>query len=130
MILKKLTLRVPPLYLEMLQAWQDMECLRNFENNINQIIFNNKYFLIRGRMIYNENVFMRNIYQLHHCFDEHGIRPITYFQGLGLSSKEIVHVWRICDVVLKSGRYNWTMVRGTSYSDKENMRLKVFGHIC
>ena len=69
-----------------LKAWQDLECLRKFENDkINQIIFNNRYFLFKGKMIYNENLYRLNVFQLHHVFDEKGIRPISYFQNLGLN---------------------------------------------
>ena len=65
-------------------------------------------------MIYNENLYRRNVYQLHHVFDENSIRPISYFQNLGLNSEEIVYVWRICDVILKSGTYitgRWFLAR-------------------
>ena len=125
----KLSLKAPPFYLEMLKAWQELEDLRKVEDNVNQIIFNNKYFLFKGKMIYNENLHKRNIYQLQHYFNEDGIRPINYFQGLGLNSKEIVNVWRFCEVVLKSGRYDWSLVNTTSRTDDEQIRFKFFGKI-
>ena len=80
-------------------------------------------------MIYNDNLYRRNVYQLHHVFDENGIRPISYFQNLGLNSKEIVYVWRICDVILKSGTYNWSLVSSTPHQVNEHICLKLYGKL-
>ena len=125
----KLSLKVPPFYLEMLKAWQELEDLRMVEDQMNQIIFNNKYFLIKGKMIYNENLHMKDIYQLSHCFNEDGIRPIAHFHGAGLNSWEIANVWRICEVVLKSERYDWALVNTESHPDNEFIWFKLFGKI-
>ena len=57
--MKKLSLKVPLFYLEILRAWQDMESCRHFEEGkINPIFFNNKDFLFKGKMIYNETLYI------------------------------------------------------------------------
>ena len=46
-----LTLAVPPFYMEMLRAWQDMDKCRNLQSGIiNPIIFNNKNIRIRNEI--------------------------------------------------------------------------------
>ena len=121
-----LSLKMPTFYREILKAWQDLEGLRLVDSDkMNQIFFNNKYFLLKGRMIFNDKLYRQNVYQLHSLFDEKGIRPIAHFQSLGLNSQEIVYVWRICDVILKSGRYNWSVVSNNPIQVNEDIRLKM-----
>ena len=46
---KKLSIKAPLFYLEMLTAWQDLYDCKNYEEEkINPIIFNNKDFLLKG----------------------------------------------------------------------------------
>ena len=95
----------------MLRAWQDMESCRNYEEEkINPIIFNNKDFLMKGKIIFNTELYNLNICQLDHIFDKDQIRPIHNFMSLGLNSKNITCVWAICDAVVTSGNYDGTSV--------------------
>lgn len=100
---------VPSFYLDMLRAWQEMESCRHFDKDkINPIVFNNKDFIYKGKLIFNEGLYEKNVYHLDHIFDGKYIRPIDYFQRLGLNSKDIANIWTFCDVVLKSGKYKGT----------------------
>ena len=72
---KKLRTKAPLFYLEMLTSWQNLYDCRNFEEGkINPIIFNNKDFLLIGKMTYNAELFMRNVYHVNQLFDKNSIR--------------------------------------------------------
>ena len=128
----KLSLKAPLFYVEMLKAWQDLYNCRNFEEGkINPIIFNNRDFLLKGKMAFNADIYRRNVYHLEQLFDKESIRPVTHFHSLGLTSLNIVYIWNLCDSILKSGKYdgtscNWYEVDIKNY---ENIFLNFFGQI-
>ena len=104
---KKLSLKAPLFYLEMLAAWEDLYNCRNFEEGkINPIIFNNKDFLLKGKMTFNADLYIQKIYHLEQLFDKESIRPISDFQSLGLRSENIVYIWSLCESILKSGKFD------------------------
>ena len=123
---KGLLLKTSLFYLDMLKAWQDLDGCRYFEEGkINPIIFNNRDFVLRGKMTFDAELHKQNIFHLEHLFDKGDIRPINYFKGLGMNSKNIVYIWSICDSVLKSGKLDWYSVDAKDY----NIPLKLFGKI-
>ena len=102
----KMDVNAPPFYEEIIRAWQELENCRNFEQaKFNPIVFNNKNVLRRGKMIFNEQLFEHNIYRFDHICDEEGMRTYAYFQGLGLSGQDIVNIWSLYDLILKTGKY-------------------------
>ena len=72
----------------MIKAWEELEGCRNFEKNNNQIIFNNKDFLLKKKMVFDEELFTRNIISIQDIFAENGIRAISHFQHLGVKRKQ------------------------------------------
>ena len=93
-------------------------------------LYNNKDFLLKGKMAFNIELYRRNVYHLEHLFDNKSIRPISDFQSLGVRSENIAYIWRLCETILKSGKYD-----GTSRSFYEvdmvdfNISLKFSGQI-
>jgi len=127
---KLIKLKAPPFYFEILRAWQDMEKSRNYlEGKINPIFFNNQDYLCKGRMIFHEDLYLKNIYLVEQILDKDHIRAVTHFHNLGLGSVIIVKIWKICDAILKSGKY-----QGDTYDfyavdvDEYSTPLKINGN--
>ena len=126
---KKILCRAPLFYLEMLHAWEDMEKCRFFEEGkINPIVFNNKDFLVRGKMFFNAELYQRDIFLLEHIFDKEDIRPITFFHSLCVNSVNIAYIWKICGIILNSGKYVGTSDKWYSVDlIDHNISLKILG---
>ena len=128
---KLLELKTSRFYFEILRAWQDIEHIRQFKDGrINPIFFSNKEYLIRGKMIFHADLFDKNIYLVEQILENDQIKAVTYFQNLGLCSENIVKIWKICDVILKSGKYKGN-VYDFDYVDIQeyNISLKIFENI-
>ena len=126
-----LKLKTPLFYLEILRAWQDIENSRNFkEGKINPIFFNNKDYLCKGKMFFNEDLYVKNIYLVEQILEKDHIRAVTYFHNLGLGSENIVKIWEICDAILKSGKYEGNIYDFYSVDIEEySISLKIFENI-
>ena len=104
---KLIKFKAPLFYFEILRAWQDMEKSRNYvEGKINPIFFNIKDYLCKGRIIYHEDLYLKNIYLVEQILEkDHNIRAVTYFHNFVLGSGIIITIWKICDAIFKSGKY-------------------------
>ena len=54
-------------------------------------------------MIFDEELYKKNIYLVEHILDKNQIRPLAYFQNLGLCSDNIAKIGEICNVILNNG---------------------------
>ena len=76
----------------MLEVWAASKkvLLRKEISKRNEIIFNNKFIRLHGRMFFDEPLFLKNIYKLHHIVDKEGnIKSINDFLRIGLKENEI-----------------------------------------
>ena len=65
-------------------------------------------------MIFDEELFTRNIILIQDIFAENGMRAISHFQNLGLKGNKIV--WNIGEAILRSGKKNnWSLVDVKEY---------------
>ena len=126
-----LKLKTPLFYLEILRAWQDIENSRNLkEGKINPIFFNNKDYMCKGKMFFHEDLYVKNIYLVEQILEKDHIRAVTYFHNLGLGSENIVKIWKICDAILKSGKYEGNLYNFYSVDIEEySISLKIFENI-
>ena len=91
-ILGLLKVILPQFYINLLEVWTDT---KDFQIKYdpykgNEVIFNNKFIRVNGKCIFHQNLFIKNIYKLKHIMDNNGIlKPITYFQQLGLEEDDI-----------------------------------------
>ena len=60
--------------------------------------------LLKKKMIFDEELFTRNIILIQDIFAENGMRAISHFQNLGLKGNKIVDVWNIGEAILRSGK--------------------------
>ena len=128
--IKLLNLKAPQFYLEILKAWQDIEENRNFAGKVNPIIFNNKNYLLKGKMIFDEDLFKKNIYLVDHILEKEQVKTVNHFHRQGLSAENIMEIWKICDVVLKSGKYKGNFQDLCSYDvDNYNISMKILGKV-
>ena len=96
----KMNLKIPPFYLEVLQAWEDIRECRNMEGDLtNPIIFNNRNICIKGKMIFDINLFDKDIYLVSHIWDKGRIKPVEYFVSLGLKTNELLKIMDICRIL-------------------------------
>ena len=56
-------------------------------------------------MIFDEDLFNKGIYLVEHILEKERVKTIDYFHNIGLSSENIMEIWKISDAVLKSGKY-------------------------
>ena len=85
-------LSLPRFYKNMLEVWVAVKevLLKKEAGKRNEIIFNNKFIRLDGHMFFDEGLFLRNVYKLHHLVDDEGkIKSIRDFQRMGLSEVEI-----------------------------------------
>ena len=83
---------LPTFYQDLLCAWIDMKNYIKVEERYrgNEIIFNNEFIQIEDHTVFNENMFLKNVYRLHHICDEDGsLKPEAYFKLMGLNEEDI-----------------------------------------
>ena len=126
-----LKFNVPLFYLEILRAWQEMENNRNYhEGKINPIFRNNKDYLCKGKMIFCENLYRKNIYLVKQILEKDRMRSAVYFHRLGLDSENIVKVWEIGEVVVRSQKFEGNIYDFYSVDKEEyNISLKIFENV-
>ena len=82
-----LELSLPAFYLDMIEVWLVTKefLLKKEISRRNEIIFNNKFIRIDGHTHFDEKIFLRNVYKLHHIVDIDGnIKSGQEFQRMGL----------------------------------------------
>ena len=107
----KLNIKMSPFYSEMMKAWQDLRKFRYSEEEVNPIIFNNQHICIKGKTIFDNDLFNKGIFSVDQIFDNGHLKPVTFFQNLGITANQllqiidIVHVipasWKICNSSIK-----------------------------
>ena len=91
--ISKLKLIIPQFYLDILKAWQELkEVLQGEGQVLNPIIFNNRNICLKGRMIFNSNLYDKGIYLIKDIVYEGHIRPLEYFQNLQINSKDLLMI--------------------------------------
>ena len=95
----KLNLKIPPFYIEMLKAWQDMEKFRYSANEVNPVIFNNSNICMKGKMIFDKDLFDKGIYHVNHIFDNGHVKPVAHFQNIGLNANQLLKIIEIAHVI-------------------------------
>ena len=91
-------LMLPSFYQNLLKAWIDMKEYVKTEERYkgNEILYNNNFIQLEGQTLFEETLFKKNIYRLHHICDENGeLKPEAHFIMLGLSRVEIDKVNKI-----------------------------------
>ena len=86
-------LSLPSFYRNMLDVWVAMKdvLLKKETGKRNEIIFNNKFIRLDGHMYFDESLFLKNIYKLHHIVDGEGeIKSTRDFLRMGLNEQEII----------------------------------------
>ena len=70
----------------------------------NEILYKNNFIQLEGQTLFEETLFLKNIYRLHHICEENGeLKPEAHFIMLGLSRVEIDKVNKI----YKVAPYEW-----------------------
>lgn len=83
---------LPTFYKNVLIAWIDIKEYIKIEERYrgNEILFNNEFVQIEGHTVFDENLFLKNIYRLHHiCEDDGRLKSVEYFKEIGLGREEI-----------------------------------------
>lgn len=102
----KVEIMLPTFYESLLKSWKDMKEYVKTEERYrgNEIMYNNKYIQLEGQTLFDEKLFLKNIYRLHHICDEQGdLKPEAYFTEIGLSREEIIKVNKIYTLI----PYEW-----------------------
>ena len=87
-----LALSLPDFYRSMLEAWLGTKAflLKNEISKRNQIIYNNRCIRIQGQICFHEDLFLKNVFKIHHIVDKKGeLKSITEFKKMGLNNIEI-----------------------------------------
>ena len=101
----KLSLKSPPFYLEVVKAWQDMTKCRNPDGDtINPILFNNKNVCINGKIIFIKALYDVGVYHVNHILDNGQLKPLAYFQNLGIKGDGLLQIIDIYNALPRSGR--------------------------
>ena len=125
----KLKLKIPPFYLEILKAWEDIRDCRNMDGElINPIIFNNRNICIKGKMFFDISLFEKGIHLVTHLWDKDQGMSADYFSNLGLKSEELLRIIDICNAIPEtitheSARDKFQYVDIATF----DIELKVFG---
>ena len=116
-----LNLSLPVFYREMLEAWiGSKDFLLKETGSRNQIFFNNRYIRINGQIYYNETLFLKNIYKIHHIVDSKGrIKSVHEFIRLGLDRSEIDIVKQIFENI----PFIWKQLLNRDYNLMEDTAL-------
>ena len=91
-----MNLEIPPFYLEMIYAWQDLRKCRFPENEAkNSIVFNNRNICWKGKMFCINSLYKKGIYLVEHIMEKGNIRSVEYFQNFGVNHKELLMIMDI-----------------------------------
>ena len=96
----KMHLEIPKLYMEILEAWEDIRECRNMEGElINPIIFSNRNICLKGKLIFDASLFAKEIFAVDHLLNKGRVKSIEYFQNLGMNSKNLLMITDICNAI-------------------------------
>ena len=88
----KFKLKIPPYYLEMLKAWQEINNLRHFNGCMNPIIFNNRNICIKNKTVFDKELLERGIVMLNHIIDNGHVKPAAYFVNHGMTGENLLTI--------------------------------------
>ena len=89
----KLHLTAPPFYIEVVKAWQGMDKFRFNENDgVNPILFNNRNICIRGKMIFDKDLYRVGICQVHDLLDKGQMKSMAHFKSLGAKENSLSQI--------------------------------------
>ena len=121
---------LPPFYVEILEAWQDMGDCRNFENDkLNPILFNNRRICLRNKMVFDNELFQKGVIQVFDILDGTNMKPLTHFWSLGLKSRGLMKIYDLYRTLLNEMKdginfNNFMKVDIQNY----NIEIKVLGN--
>ena len=119
-LLGLLKVTLPQFYVNLLEIWMDTNDFRiKYEPyKGNEIIFNNKFIRVKGKCIFYDSLFEKNIYKLKHILDQEGnLRSFIHFQQMGLNINDFKTIRTIYEVLPESWKRN--MLRNDSNSDND-----------
>ena len=104
-----------------------MDKCRHFEENKNNpIIFNNRHICIRNKMIFDEGLFKKGLFQIDDIADGIEMKPYSHFCSLGIDSKRLL---KIHDM-FKAIPNDWKMEEYMQVDiHNSGIRLKIGGQI-
>ena len=96
----KMKLKIPPYYLEVLKAWEEIRECREIEGERrNPIIFNNRDICIKGKMIFDVDLFKKETYLVSHFLEKGRVKSFNYFINRGMKSKDLLLITDICNAI-------------------------------
>ena len=123
----KLHLTVPPFYTEMVKAWQDMDKFRfTVREGVNPILFNNRNICIRGKMIFDSDLYEVGICRVHDLIAEGQMKSMAHFKSLGVKENSLAQIMDIFYTIPP----NWktTLVKFQQVDLRNfNIILNIFG---
>ena len=96
----KIKLKIPPFYVEILKAWEEIRECRNMGGELtNPIVFNNRNICIKGKMIFDINLFEKETYLISHFLEKGRVKSFDYFINLGIKCKDLLMIIDICNAI-------------------------------
>ena len=96
----KIKLKIPPFYVEILKAWEEIRECRNMGGELtNPIVFNNRNICIKGKMIFDINLFEKETYLISHFWEKGRVKSFDYFINLGIKCKDLLMIIDICNAI-------------------------------
>ena len=90
---------LPDFYIDMMEVWFNKKnfLLKEEESRRNELIFNNRFIRLDGQTHFDEKLFLKNVYKLHHIVDREGkLKSSQNLQRMGLDRLEmnkVIHIF-------------------------------------
>ena len=86
--------------MDVLKAWEDIRECRNVEGEFtNPIIFNNRNVCFKGKMIFDTDLFEKDVYLISHIWNKGRVKSVETFLNLGMKSKELSMIIDLCNAI-------------------------------
>jgi len=96
----KMKLKIPQFYMDVLKAWEDIRECRNVEGEFtNPIIFNNRNVCFKGKMVFETDLFEKDVYLISHIWNKGRVKSVETFLNLGMKSKELSMINDLCKAI-------------------------------
>ena len=89
-----LNVSLPEFYIDLLETWAKTKEFRgNYEYLGKEVFFNNKMIRIEGKCIYNEKLFLKQMFRLEHILDRNGeLNSVAFFYSKGLDYLDVLQI--------------------------------------